>query len=268
MNIVNRIEQNKPEFRFGIASIIGGRESQQDYVYCYSGAKGDLAVVCDGMGGMEDGGRASRMVANQLGEQFIARSREVPVPEFFRTAALGINSKVSSLKSVTGRRLNTGSTLVAVTVDGGKLYWISVGDSRIYIIRNREMMQINEEHNYRLRLKEMLRDGTISRAQYEVEEKSRKAEALISYMGIPAQMLMDINQKPFDLAAGDIVLLCSDGLYKSLRDDQILALVRDNDVNLDIAADRLCSMALRYGGSGQDNTSVLLVQYGPSKEDL
>ena len=60
---------------------------------------------------------------------------------------------------------------------------------------------------------------------------------------------------------GDIVLLCSDGLFKSLSDSQIKALVRDNDMDLDIAADRLCQMAFSRRRGGQDNTSVLLLQY-------
>ena len=65
--------------------------------------------------------------------------------------------------------------------------------------------------------------------------------------------------------SGDVAVLCSDGLYRSMSDDQIGALIRDNDIDPDIAAERLCSMALRYGGGAQDNTTVILLQYMPEQ---
>ena len=71
---------------------------------------------------------------------------------------------------------------------------------------------------------------------------------------------MEINQNPFQLFRGDRVLLCSDGVYKSLNDDQIKALLDDNDIDLNIAAKRICSMALRYGGRGQDNTTLIVLE--------
>lgn len=142
-----------------------------------------------------------------------------------------------------------------------QLYWLSVGDSRIYIIRDQEMSQVNREHNYRLTLQESLKSGLITREQYEEEEKKSQADALISYLGISRLNLMDINRAPLKMMDGDIVLLCSDGLFKTLNDSQIMALVRDNDIDMDIAADRLCQMALSRRRGGQDNTSVLLLQY-------
>ena len=151
--------------------------------------------------------------------------------------------------------------MVAVVADGGKLYWLSIGDSRIYIIRGEEMSQVNREHNYRLTLQESLRSGLITQEQYEAEEKRGRADALISYLGISRLNLMDINRAPLEMMDGDMVLLCSDGLFKSLNDSQIKALVKDNDIDMDIAADRLCQMALSKRRGGQDNTSVLLLQY-------
>ena len=123
------------------------------------------------------------------------------------------------------------------------------------------MSQVNREHNYRLTLQESLRSGLITQEQYEAEEKRGRADALISYLGISRLNLMDINRAPLEMMDGDMVLLCSDGLFKSLNDSQIKALVKDNDIDMDIAADRLCQMALSKRRGGQDNTSVLLLQY-------
>lgn len=184
-----------------------------------------------------------------------------PYPDFFKSQAAILNETVLNLKGLGGKAFRAGTTMAAVVIRNAQLYWFSVGDSKIYIIRNEEMSQVNREHNYRLTLQQSLKSGRISERQYHAEEMKDQAEALISYLGISRLSLMDINAAPFELKAGDIVLLCSDGLYKSLNDSQIKALVRDNDIDMNIVSERLCSMALRCAKRGQDNTSVLAIQY-------
>lgn len=263
MNIVQKVEQDNPDIKVGLNSIIGTRQYQQDYVYYYSGSREILAVICDGMGGLEGGEQASRIAAECLGNAFLSRNPQIPVPDFLCEQAAAMNRMVVNLKGRNGSPLHAGTTIVAVIIQEGRLYWLSIGDSKIYIIRNEEMSQVNREHNYRLTLSEALKNGAISQERYDAEEKTRQAEALISYLGIASLSLMDINRVPFEMQEKDVVLLCSDGLYKSLNDSQIKALVRDNDIDMNIAADRLCSMALRFGRGVQDNTSVLIIQYCP-----
>lgn len=261
MNIVQKIERDNPDIKVGLNSIIGTRQYQQDYVYYYSGSREVLAVICDGMGGLEGGEQASRIAAECLGNAFLSRNPRTPVPDFLCEQAVVMNGRVADIKGKDGSPLRAGTTIVAVVIQENRLYWLSIGDSKIYIIRNEEMSQVNREHNYRLTLSEALKSGAISQERYDVEEKTRQAEALISYLGIGSLSLMDINRVPFEMQEGDMVLLCSDGLYKSLNDSQIKALARDNDIDMNIAADRLCSMALRCGRGVQDNTSVLIIQY-------
>ena len=261
MNVVKDLKKDIPQWTIGVASIIGTREYQQDYVYCCSCDNGLLGVVCDGMGGLDGGELASSTAAEALGEAFAGRDIRLPVPEFLKEQAVRINDQVLALTGKNGKPLRAGTTMVTVVADSGKLYWLSIGDSRIYIIRGEEMSQVNREHNYRLTLQESLRSGRITQEQYEAEEKRGRADALISYLGISQLNLMDINRAPLEMMDGDMVLLCSDGLFKSLNDSQIKALVKDNDIDMDIAADRLCQMALSKRRGGQDNTSVLLLQY-------
>ena len=258
-----KIKNPSEDLMIGGFTIIGARESQQDNAGGVVDSRRAFLTVCDGMGGMDDGGRASTMAVSMLEEAYAARPESQPIPVFFRSEILKINDRVSHLSGAGGRRLNTGTTVTAVVIDGGSLYWLSVGDSRIYLLRDNSLIQINREHNYRMRLQENLRQGMISEEEYLVEANSRKAEALISYVGIPVLQLMEINEQAFRLKKGDYVILCSDGLYKSLSDEQIKALVLDNDIDLNIAADRLCRMAHRYGGSVQDNTTLLIARYQP-----
>lgn len=73
--------------------------------------------------------------------------------------------------------------------------------------------------------------------------------------------IVDVKSTPAELQPGDIIMLCSDGVYKSLNSSQVHAMVRDNDLDMTIAADRTTAMALRYGVRGQDNTTVILLKY-------
>ncbi len=142
------------------------------------------------------------------------------------------------------------------------------------MIRGGQIAAQTRDHNYRLLLKEQLAAGQITRNFYETEEKTPQAEALTSFLGMNGLRLLDVNrtrngnlQGARTLLPEDIVLLCSDGVYKSLSDSQILAMVRDNDIDMNIAADRLTAMALRYGVRGQDNTTVILLRYRGEQEE-
>ena len=172
-----------------------------------------------------------------------------------------MDQSVAELKDERGRRLKAGTTLIAVYCREEKLTWISVGDSRIYHIRGQNIVTLNREHNYRLMLENQLNAGLITREFYEKEEKTPQAEALTSFIGMNGLRIVDITEKPVILRKGDIVMLCSDGIYKSLNSSQVLAMVRDNDLDMNIAADRTTAMALRYGVRGQDNTTVILLKY-------
>lgn len=262
MNIIEERMEEDPWFEIGSSSILGTRSYQQDFGYFYTGEKEVLAIICDGMGGLEGGERASRTAVELMARDF---KRERPAPAdiaaFLRREAMRMDQAVAALKSDAGKPLKAGTTLVAVYCRGGKLTWISVGDSRIYLIRGQKITSVNREHNYRLMLKEQLAAGQITREFYEKEEKTPQAEALTSFIGMDGLRIVDVLGTPLELQRGDIVMLCSDGIYKSLSESQVLAMVRDNDLDMDIAADRTTAMALRYGVRGQDNTTVILLKY-------
>ena len=119
--------------------------------------------------------------------------------------------------------MGAGTTLASVAISGNRLYWLSVGDSRIYIFRRNEMVQVTNDHNYFYRLNQQLADGLISRSKYH--EEAGNGEALISFIGMGGILLMDLNEAGFSLQAGDTVLLCTDGLYRSVPDDEMLKIV-------------------------------------------
>ena len=249
-----------PECRANMyaSSIIGTRKYQQDSYACIDTSDGALAVVCDGMGGLEGGERASSLATGTLLDDFI-KNRIVNCIQFFYEEAAKLDKMVYQISDTSGKPLGAGTTIVAVRIKDNRLNWLSVGDSKIYLIRNDTMQCIVREHNYRATLNELLNSGKITLEKYHSEEA--KAEALTSFIGIGNVSLIDINETEFELIEGDILLLCSDGLYKSLTETQILAIIKDNYFDCQRAADTLTSSALEFSRRGQDNTTVVIVKY-------
>lgn len=235
---------------------VGGRSSQQDSLFAAGKEDSLLAVLCDGMGGMNGGELASGLAVKLLAEAYFEENIS-SAPKFYHDMALRLDEAVYAL-SAEGARLQAGTTIVSVMVDPTGVYWLSVGDSRIYLYRGGSMLCPVPAHNYRLLLDQMLASGRIDREQYRKEEG--KAEALISYLGLGGISRMEINQRPFLPEPGDQILLCSDGLYKSLPDERILAILELN-VPPEAKAEILVGRAVEAGGRSQDNTSVILLEF-------
>lgn len=247
--------------KMGISSIIGTRKNQQDTVFGHVDDMGSeaLAVVCDGMGGMNGGEIASQTAVKILAEDYFSLADKGNIPEFFRKEAIKMNDAVVNLENEDHEPLGGGTTCVSVVVLKDLVYWLSVGDSKIYIIRGNEITAVNREHNYRLILEEKYKKGLITKEEFETDDP--KAEALISFLGIEKLTLMDINQSPFQLREDDIILLCSDGLYKRLPDEDILEIIKYEAPDLDRAAKRLTDIVMQRTKKVQDNTSLILLQY-------
>lgn len=246
-------------------SSVGNRDYQQDAVYVTpskilaSNKKTRvLAMVCDGMGGMADGGKASRTAIQMMvqGFQKVEKEPVFNIPHFFQQGILAADRAISEFPKENGR--GSGTTMVACIAEDNKLYWASVGDSRIYIIRGRQIQQVTRDHNYWLRLQEKVAAGEIT---MEAAMADRKKEALISYLGMGNVSLMDINTTPFEMQYGDIVMLCSDGITKTLPDSQIKDIILADAVKPEQKAEALVEAATHANSHSQDNTSVVLIHY-------
>ena len=236
---------------------LGGRADQQDSAYVYTGDDLVFALVCDGMGGTENGALASRIAVSSgraLLLEYLKNQKDKNIPQFLIDAFVDLDAIVSQ---ELGKRKG-GTTAVAAFLEGDQLYWFSSGDSRLYIFRGGDLVQATRDHNYFLRLNEQLQKGEINEQEYERE--SARGEALISYLGVGGLPVFDLTSTPLELMDGDILLLTTDGLYKALP-ESLIAHVMSSSGSVVKMADKLMSqIQVLKSTVVLDNTTFALIQ--------
>lgn len=242
------------------ATIRGTRKYQEDCMRYLGTPQGVLGVVCDGMGGKAKGELASSCAMETLLEYYQEEPKPLKdVRRFFEQVISLMDRKVARLKDEEGNYLDSGTTVVSVMIEEDQMYFMSVGDSKIYLIREGQIYALTREHNYKLLLEESLQENAITYEEYERELV--RGEALISYLGMNGVKVMDISPQPLTLKDGDVTLLCSDGLYKALTEEQIVNIVEACEEEFTETAGTIVQTILNYVPHALDNTSVLCFKY-------
>ena len=220
-----------------------------------------LAVLADGMGGHLAGEVASGIAVdivtrNLLGTLAAVQKNtpEAQAPSLeaqsIKTAIELANSAIHEASSERPECAGMGATLVAAVFHDNKICVAHVGDSRLYRLRDGTLEQITEDHSM---IQELLRRGFITP---EEARTSTNKNVVTRALGIDANVQVEISEHP--VAAGDLYLLCSDGLSDVLTDEAIAAALTQYSGNLDEALHRLVSEVNAQGGP--DNVSIILVQ--------
>ena len=246
-------------FEPGNAQHIGTRKEQQDE-FGFSALDdpefvahaGCLAVLADGMGGMANGAEASHVAVRVFLDQYRAKSASEPVADALRRAFEEANRAVFAAAEKCGLEGKMGTTLVAAVLRPGGIEWISAGDSRLYLIRNHRLFQVSRDHDLGAEL-----DAAVDRGELAADEGRDHPDrgALTSFLGLPQVPKTDRSKHPAELLPGDRVLLCSDGLYRALSDEEIVAELGGSAAQ---AAERLVSAAVGKGLQSMDNTTVMV----------
>ena len=160
-----------PSIKIGSSSILGTRDYQQDSLFSNVEKNIAVGVVCDGMGGLKGGELASQKATLTFAEDFYSRLAEGKIMEsniisFLKAEAEKMDTAVANLKDSSGDYLDAGTTAVAAVVFDNRMYWMSVGDSRIYLIRNGKIVRITRDHNVKLLIDEQIKRGEITKKYY------------------------------------------------------------------------------------------------------
>ncbi len=245
---------------FGLVflSSLGDRADQQDSAGYLLEEDGGTVIICDGMGGHKGGKLASSIGVELFLERIPAINRDYINYEMLDLVE-DIDKEIAGLKDNDGNPLRAGSTLAAIFIQDNKLFWVSVGDSRIYILRKDEFIQVTEDHTYELALKENVKAGEITEQFYQ--EELDKSEALISFLGAGELPIISSNDNAFKLQSGDQILLMSDGLYKNLSDEYIMSILTNfkNPSEILTSLDLQSSRNAHKQDKRRDNLTVALI---------
>lgn len=243
-------------FRVGNIQGVGQRERQEDSFAVLNAAnperlaqQGLFAVVCDGMGGMEDGKLASQCAVESFVELFQNRTPDLPLPHWMDACAHTISDHV--FQQFSGA---SGTTLVAVHILENALHWVSVGDSAIFLLRDGGVFQLNREHTFlnELYTRELEQD-VICKERAEQDEDARR---LTSFMGIDQLREVDYSLRPLPLKKGDGLLLCSDGVSGVLTPAELLEVM---SLEPEEGCALLETMILEKQIPAQDNYTGILI---------
>ena len=210
----------------------GGRERNEDRMgYAYTRESG-LFVLADGMGGHPEGALAAQLALQTFSAYFQKAANPLvkEVPEFLTSATMAAHHQIIRYASEKGMLDTPRTTLVAAVMERNQMHWVHCGDSRLYIVRDGALLTRTRDHSY----------------------------ILFSCLGSPAKPVFDLSG-PLQLKQGDRVLLCSDGLWGTVNDDEVAHEL--SRTTLDQSVPELVEMALKRGGVRCDNVTVLAMEW-------
>ncbi len=215
-------------FEIMILSLKGNRIVQEDRVGCTLKSREGIVVLCDGMGGHDGGQLASRTAVEGFLRAYNTYDESVSVQDFLLETVNGLDQTIRGIKRSDGILMQAGTTITAIFIQENQLFWVSAGDSRLYAIRNREMVQITKDHTYRMLLDIRKSKGEISQEEYKTEVK--RGQMLISFLGVGGLPYVENNKAPFMLQSDDLLILMSDGIYKLLESKEMGDLFQDGRI--------------------------------------
>lgn len=248
-----------PGISIGKIHDIGRRDYQQDSFGQTAVLRntGILAVLADGMGGLSGGERVSQKIVMEA-LTFGSTLQANQVPTALPGMVAGINRAVNQMLGPKGL-YTSGSTVVSALITGNALRWISVGDSRVYLYRDGQLSQLSRDHDLLQDWMPDILEGKRSMAEALRDPNGRK---LTSFIGMGELRHVDYNRTPIPLLPGDRVLLMSDGVYGTVSDAEMAAILRDCG-SVQLAAShigqRIMGAALPY----QDNYTLIVLGYDP-----
>ena len=210
--------------------------------------KGRLAVVADGMGGYEGGQEASRLAVETLVEvyrDFGGDDPQAALVEALQTAHEQIREYSFAHPELRGM----GTTCTAAAIVQDALYYVHVGDTRLYLIRDGQITRVTRDHSYVGRLVE---SGMISREEAETHPQRN---ILTAALGTNPDLIMDSPGQPKPLRPEDVLLICSDGLWGQVRDSEILDAVENKSAEQ--TGRKLIELARERGGPDNITVEVL-----------
>jgi serine/threonine protein phosphatase PrpC len=236
----------------------GGRARNEDRMgYCYTREAG-LFALADGMGGHPEGEVAAQLALQTLAGLFQreAQPRLADPQRFLQESLLAAHQQLLRYAGERALPDTPRTTMVACVLQGQHAYWAHSGDSRLYLLRQGQLLARTRDHSY----------AELARVLQPQREPRRNRNVLFTCLGSPGKPVVD-GGGPQRLQSGDRVLLCSDGLWACVADADIARALAPPQTLAD-AVPALVEQALEVAGARADNVTALALQWEALDEPL
>lgn len=213
-----------------------------------------LGIIADGMGGHLAGDTASRLALDYMRSKLDDLEPDVSgdaLRDALSSAILEANDTVFREAARDEKYHNMGTTVVSVLLNGSNGFIGHIGDSRAYMIKDGNAVQLTEDHTL---VNELFKNGQIS---LEEMDNHPRRNVLTRALGTDAETTADLA--PVTLETGEVLLLCSDGLSNFVSVEHLAKVAGIQEIPLEERADRLLQLALLAGGG--DNISVAMLEH-------
>ncbi|MDD6046090.1 MAG: Stp1/IreP family PP2C-type Ser/Thr phosphatase [bacterium] len=235
---------------YAARSVTGKRANNEDSVFVPKGGEISLAIVADGMGGHSAGNVASAIAVETVASELKKGGSGSPAA-LVTNAVNHANTAIYEYAKAHPECRGMGTTLVMALLFNTRFIAANVGDSRLYHYHAGKLRQVTVDHSY---VAELVASGYITK-----EEAARHPRRNLITRALGTQACERVDLFECEWETGDVLLLCSDGLYSELEDHDLVRALEKNDT-LDAACAALVELALASGS--RDNVSVVLVKNG------
>jgi serine/threonine protein phosphatase PrpC len=235
-------------------TLTGARAMNQDCIGYSERGNSVLLVLADGLGGHEGGELASELFVQAMihAYQSIKQPLISQPSAFLALAILHAHRAINAMGKAQNPPIEPRTTCVVCLVQDGYAYWAHVGDSRLYLFRNNKVVRRTSDHT---QIEQMRQQGVLSEADMLTHpEKSR----LLRCVGGPRQPAVTLGEETA-LMPGDVLLLCTDGLWEALSTDVIATYMREKNLE-DALVDMLMAAETKMGDSS-DNISATCLRW-------
>ena len=238
------------QIEYAKVSALGDRQDNQDRAAVVVSEEAALLLVFDGMGGHSDGAKAAETGIKVVQDLFMNSPQPIFDPQGFLYMAL---SKAHDEVVVLGTDLDVDfrprATCAACLVQEGRAYWAHIGDSRIYQVRNQKVLTRSRDHSH---VEVLIQEGAISEEEAQEHPMRNFVECCIGGDAPVPDMSITNGKK---LESGDVLLVCSDGLWSGLSDEDMAEIGVPGDNNLVENLKSLSMKALNVNSPYSDNTT-------------
>ena len=216
-----------------------------------------LLILADGMGGHVGGAQASQIVSKKSSEFFEETYSTGSASDVLRDAVFVANEALCTEVENNSDLAGMGSTLIAAYIVDNNLYWASVGDSLLFILRNGVLQRLNADHSMVPVLNKMVAMGELSTKQAEIDPRRNSLRSALDGGDIE---LIDNPAEGYALQNGDIVILASDGIETLSGTDLTSLLTKNIDVPVAKKVSLLLDAVHQQDKPDQDNTTILIYE--------